>query len=112
MYCTSAVPVTYEMGIYAANAGGTYPTTILGQTGVRTSAPVTGWNSTYLNNPIPLSSGVTYWIAFQGSNIQYQSAPASIYAYQNSIAFGSWPVPSTATLSTNFIFSLYALTCP
>lgn len=112
LYCTSTVPVTYEMGIYAGNAGGTAPTTLLGQTGMRISAPVTGWIPAYFNSTVALSSGVTYWMGLHSTSFQYQSAPTSIYALQTPVTFGAIPTTFTGSPASDFIFSLYAITCP
>lgn len=111
LYVSSAVPVTYQLGIYYNNVS--VPSFPGGQTGPVTSGPVTGWLQAPLSYTFAASSGTTYWLAIHSSNQNYQSGlPASIYGYQNSIAsFGTMP-SATPTMSNGFAFSYYGTACP
>ena len=111
MYSNSSIPVTYEMGVYADNAGA--PSTLLGQTGQQISAPVTGWNTVTLSPSIPITASVNYWLAYHSTNILYQAAAAVTYAYQNGVTvYGSLPGTFAGTVSANYIISLHGTTCP
>jgi hypothetical protein len=112
MYSASAVPVTYEMGVYADSANS--PSILLGQTGKQISGPITGWNTLSLSPSVPVSSYVNYWLAYHSTNILYQSAAASVtYALQSGVtAYGFMPATFTGTVTTSFVLSLYGTTCP
>ena len=114
-YTASAGAVTFESGIYSNNAGS--PGSLLAETGSQTvSAAATLWNTVPLNHSVNLSSGVTYWLAYQANpatSVPDQNVGVVAYAYQPAGAFGSLSANFTGgTLSSGYIFSLYGTTCP
>jgi hypothetical protein len=95
------------MGIYSSISG--EPGTLLAQTG---EVPlVNGWNSANLGSAQNLSSGVTYWLAFEVSSpattMQYNTALGRLKYKQQ--AYG--PLPFSAPLNCmagTGIYSIYA----
>ena len=112
VYTYASSPATFEIGVYASNALGTAPTTLLGETGPHISPAYTGWSTAFMNSPVNLSSGVTYWLASLSSTAYYV-ASSQTYGYKSGGTYGSLPVTAAASVFTSaFTFSLYGTVCP
>lgn len=110
VYTVSTSPITFEAGVYSNSVS--KPGSLLSETGTVTSGPATQWNTVSLQHDVPLSSGVTYWLAYQSTTFRYAAA-STAYAFQSEGVYGSLPENFSGTLINNgFVFSIYGTACP
>ena len=106
----------YALGIYSDSGG--QPVSLLAETGPQTASDPAGWSEAALNQPVTLSSGVTYWLAEHPINESWTTANAGavydvVNLASNSITnllpnlTGYGPYPSTGN-----VYCLYASSCP
>lgn len=109
VYFASSSPITFEAGVYSNSS--TQPGNLLAETGPVYSGPATEWITAALKQNVPLSNGVTYWLAYQSTLSQYASASIP-YAYQSAGAYGTLPASFSGIVGSGYVFSIYGTTCP